>query len=66
MPGVLIVEAMAQAGGVLLFTEVEIARASWCVTGLSEPVPPSGGSGDQTGIEVEVRGGAAMRGVWRA
>jgi 3-hydroxyacyl-[acyl-carrier-protein] dehydratase len=60
MPGVLIVEAMAQAGGVLLYTEVE-DRASKLVlfTGIERakfrrPVVP----GDQLRIEVEVR-------VWR-
>ncbi len=60
MPGVLIVEAIAQAGGVLLFTEVE-DRASKLVlfTGIERakfrrPVIP----GDQLRIEVEVR-------VWR-
>jgi 3-hydroxyacyl-[acyl-carrier-protein] dehydratase len=45
MPGVLIVEAMAQAGGVLLFTE-GIERAKF-----RRPVVP----GDQLRIEVDVR-----------
>src|SRR5579862_9665968 len=35
MPGVLIVEAMAQAGGVLLFTEVEDRDRSWCCSPVS-------------------------------
>jgi 3-hydroxyacyl-[acyl-carrier-protein] dehydratase len=60
MPGVLIVEAMAQAGGVLLFTEVEDRESKLVLfTGIERakfrrPVVP----GDQLRIEVEVR-------VWR-
>jgi 3-hydroxyacyl-[acyl-carrier-protein] dehydratase len=60
MPGVLIVEAMAQAGGVLLFTEVEDRDSKLVLfTGIERakfrrPVVP----GDQLRIEVEVR-------VWR-
>jgi 3-hydroxyacyl-[acyl-carrier-protein] dehydratase len=60
MPGVLIVEAMAQAGGVLLFTEVEDRETKLVLfTGIERakfrrPVVP----GDQLRIEVEVR-------VWR-
>jgi 3-hydroxyacyl-[acyl-carrier-protein] dehydratase len=60
MPGVLIVEAMAQAGGVLLFTEVEDRDTKLVLfTGIERakfrrPVVP----GDQLRIEVDVR-------VWR-
>jgi 3-hydroxyacyl-[acyl-carrier-protein] dehydratase len=60
MPGVLIVEAMAQAGGVLLFTEVEDRESKLVLfTGIERAkfrrkVIP----GDQLRIEVEVR-------VWR-
>src|SRR5215471_5272789 len=60
MPGVLIVEAMAQAGGVLLFTEVEDRESKLVLfTGIDrakfrKPVLP----GDQLRIEVEVN-------VWR-
>jgi 3-hydroxyacyl-[acyl-carrier-protein] dehydratase len=60
MPGVLIVEAMAQAGGVLLFTEVEDRENKLVLfTGIERakfrrPVVP----GDQLRIEVDVR-------VWR-
>lgn len=60
MPGVLIVEAMAQAGGVLLFTEVEDRESKLVFfTGIDRakfrrPVLP----GDQLRIEVEVK-------VWR-
>jgi 3-hydroxyacyl-[acyl-carrier-protein] dehydratase len=60
MPGVLIVEAMAQAGGVLLFTEVEDRDSKLVLfTGIERakfrrPVVP----GDQLRIEVDVR-------VWR-
>ena len=56
MPGVLIVEAMAQAGGVLLLTEVEDRNDKLIVfTGIEKarfrrPVVP----GDQLRIEVEV------------
>jgi 3-hydroxyacyl-[acyl-carrier-protein] dehydratase len=60
MPGVLIVEAMAQAGGVLLFTEVEDRETKLVLfTGIERarfrrPVIP----GDQLRIEVVVK-------VWR-
>jgi 3-hydroxyacyl-[acyl-carrier-protein] dehydratase len=38
MPGVLIVEAIAQAGGALLLTEVEERTTrSWCLPALSAP-----------------------------
>ena len=56
MPGVLIVEALAQAGGVLLLTEVEDRSDKLIVfTGIEKarfrrPVVP----GDQLRIEVEV------------
>lgn len=56
MPGVLIVEAMAQAGGALLLTEVEDRKGKLMVfTGIERarfrrPVVP----GDQLRIEVEV------------
>jgi 3-hydroxyacyl-[acyl-carrier-protein] dehydratase len=58
MPGVLIVEAMAQAGGALLLTEVEDRGNKLMVfTGIERakfrrPVSP----GDQLRIEVEVKG----------
>ena len=61
MPGVLIVEAIAQAGGALLLTEVEDRNNKVMVfTGIERakfrrPVSP----GDQLRIEVEVKG-------WRA
>ncbi len=61
MPGVLIVEAIAQAGGALLLTEVEDRTDKVMVfTGIDRarfrrPVGP----GDQLRIEVEVKG-------WRA
>jgi 3-hydroxyacyl-[acyl-carrier-protein] dehydratase len=68
MPGVLIVEAMAQAGGALLLTEVPDRDDKLMVfTGIDEarfraPVVP----GDQVRIELEVlkwsRRGATMRG----
>lgn len=57
MPGVLIVEAIAQAGGALLLTEVEDRRDKVMVfTGIEKarfrrPVVP----GDQLQIEVEVK-----------
>src|ERR1700719_1720206 len=57
MPGVLIVEAMAQAGGALLLTEVEDRTGKLMVfTGIEKarfrrPVVP----GDQLRIEVEVK-----------
>jgi len=69
MPGVLIVEAMAQAGGVLLLTEVEDRDSKLILfTGIERakfrrPVVP----GDQLRIEVEVtawRGNAGrMKGM---
>jgi len=58
MPGVLIVEAIAQAGGALLLTEVEDRNNKLMVfTGIERakfrlPVSP----GDQLRIEVEVKG----------
>jgi 3-hydroxyacyl-[acyl-carrier-protein] dehydratase len=58
MPGVLIVEAIAQAGGALLLTEVEDRENKLMVfTGIErakfrQPVSP----GDQLRIEVEVKG----------
>jgi 3-hydroxyacyl-[acyl-carrier-protein] dehydratase len=58
MPGVLIVEAIAQAGGALLLTEVAHRREKLMVfTGIERakfrrPVGP----GDQLRIEVEVKG----------
>src|SRR6202046_2930756 len=58
MPGVLIVEAIAQAGGALLLTEVEDRKHKVMVfTGIDRakfrrPVSP----GDQLRIEVEVQG----------
>src|SRR5882757_4383860 len=58
MPGVLIVEAIAQAGGALLLTEVEDrAHKLMLFTGIERakfrrPVSP----GDQLRIEVEVKG----------
>ena len=61
MPGVLIVEAIAQAGGALLLTEVEDrANKIMVFTGIDRarfrrPVGP----GDQVRLEVEVKG-------WRA
>src|SRR6202049_1202821 len=61
MPGVLIIEAIAQAGGALLLTEVEDRENKVMVfTGIERakfrsPVSP----GDQLRIEVEVKG-------WRA
>jgi len=57
MPGVLVVEAMAQAGGVLLLTEVEDRSSKLILfTGIDgakfrRPVVP----GDQLRIEVEVK-----------
>src|SRR6202047_1637151 len=58
LPGVLIVEAIAQAGGALLLTEVEDRSEKLMVfTGIEKakfrrPVSP----GDQLRIEVEVKG----------
>jgi 3-hydroxyacyl-[acyl-carrier-protein] dehydratase len=65
MPGVLIVEAMAQAGGALLLTEVEDRDNKVMVfTGIERakfrrPVSP----GDQLRLEVEVKGWRAVRGM---
>ncbi len=65
MPGVLIVEAIAQAGGALLLTEVEDRSNKIMVfTGIDRakfrrPVSP----GDQLRIEVEVKGWRAMKGM---
>jgi 3-hydroxyacyl-[acyl-carrier-protein] dehydratase len=62
MPGVLVVEAIAQAGGALLLTEVEDrANKVMVFTGIDRarfrrPVSP----GDQLRIEVEVKGWRAM------
>jgi 3-hydroxyacyl-[acyl-carrier-protein] dehydratase len=62
MPGVLLVEAIAQAGGALLLTEVEDRADKVMVfTGIERakfrrPVSP----GDQLRIEVEVKGWRAM------
>jgi 3-hydroxyacyl-[acyl-carrier-protein] dehydratase len=65
MPGVLIVEAIAQAGGALLLTEVEDRSDKVMVfTGIERakfrrPVSP----GDQLRIEVEVKGWRAVPGM---
>jgi 3-hydroxyacyl-[acyl-carrier-protein] dehydratase len=65
MPGVLIVEAIAQAGGALLLTEVEDRHDKLMVfTGIErakfrKPVSP----GDQLRIEVEVKGWRAVPGM---
>jgi 3-hydroxyacyl-[acyl-carrier-protein] dehydratase len=65
MPGVLIVEAIAQAGGALLLTEVEDrANKLMVFTGIERAkfrrrVTP----GDQLRIEVEVRGWRAVPGM---
>lgn len=65
MPGVLIVEAMAQAGGALLLTEVEDREGKLIVfTGIEKarfrrPVVP----GDQLRIEVEMLAWKALAGV---
>src|ERR1700675_1426319 len=65
MPGVLIVEAIAQAGGALLLTEVEDRNDKVMVfTGIERakfrrPVSP----GDQIRIEVEVKGWRAVPGM---
>lgn len=62
MPGVLIVEAIAQAGGALLLTEVEDRNNKVVLfTGIDrakfrQPVSP----GDQLRIEVEVKGWRVM------
>ncbi|HKH99817.1 MAG TPA: 3-hydroxyacyl-ACP dehydratase FabZ [Candidatus Sulfotelmatobacter sp.] len=68
MPGVLIVEAIAQAGGALLLTEVEDRRDKVMVfTGIERakfrrPVSP----GDQLRLEVEVKGWRAVPGMTAA
>ena len=65
MPGVLIVEAIAQAGGALLLTEVEDRSNKLMVfTGIDrakfrKPVSP----GDQLRIEVEVKGWRVVPGM---
>jgi 3-hydroxyacyl-[acyl-carrier-protein] dehydratase len=65
MPGVLIVEAIAQAGGALLLTEVEDRSDKIMVfTGIDRakfrrPVSP----GDQLRLEVEVKGWRAVPGM---
>jgi 3-hydroxyacyl-[acyl-carrier-protein] dehydratase len=65
MPGVLIVEAIAQAGGALLLTEVENRADKVMVfTGIERakfrrPVSP----GDQLRLEVEVKGWRAVPGM---
>jgi len=65
MPGVLIVEAIAQAGGALLLTEVEDRADKVMVfTGIERakfrrPVSP----GDQLRLEVEVKGWRAVPGM---
>src|ERR1039457_2856295 len=68
MPGVLIVEAIAQAGGALLLTEVEDRTDKVMVfTGIERPkfrrpVSP----GDQLRIEVEVTGWRSVPGMTAA
>ena len=68
MPGVLIVEAIAQAGGALLLTEVEDRTGKMMVfTGIDRakfrrPVSP----GDQLRLEVEVKGWRAVPGMTAA
>ena len=68
MPGVLIVEAIAQAGGALLLTEVENRHDKVMVfTGIERakfrrPVGP----GDQLRLEVEVKGWRAVPGMTAA
>src|ERR1700756_1403748 len=68
MPGVLIVEAIAQAGGALLLTEVEDRNNKVMVfTGIDRakfrrPVGP----GDQLRLEVEVKGWRAVPGLTAA
>jgi len=68
MPGVLIVEAIAQAGGALLLTEVEDRSNKIMVfTGIDRarfrrPVSP----GDQLRLEVEVKGWRAVPGMTAA
>ena len=68
MPGVLIVEAIAQAGGALLLTEVEDRSNKVMVfTGIErakfrKPVSP----GDQLRLEVEVKGWRSVPGMTAA
>jgi 3-hydroxyacyl-[acyl-carrier-protein] dehydratase len=68
MPGVLIVEAIAQAGGALLLTEVEDRADKIMVfTGIERarfrrPVSP----GDQLRLEVEVKGWRSVPGMTAA
>jgi len=68
MPGVLIVEAIAQAGGALLLTEVEDRENKVMVfTGIERarfrrPVGP----GDQLRLEVEVKGWRVVPGMTAA
>src|SRR6266699_4009082 len=68
MPGVLIVEAIAQAGGALLLTEVEDRSDKIMVfTGIErakfrKPVSP----GDQLRLEVEVKGCRSVPGMTAA
>ena len=68
MPGVLIVEAIAQAGGALLLTEVEDRENKIMVfTGIDRakfrrPVSP----GDQLRLEVEVKGWRVVPGMTAA
>ncbi len=68
MPGVLIVEAIAQAGGALLLTEVEDRADKVMVfTGIERakfrrPVSP----GDQLRLEVEVKGWRSVPGMTAA
>src|ERR1700691_5490672 len=68
MPGVLIVEAIAQAGGALLLTEVEDRNNKVMVfTGIERakfrrPVGP----GDQLRLEVEVKGWRSVPGMTAA
>ena len=68
MPGVLIIEAIAQAGGALLLTEVEDRENKLMVfTGIERakfrrPVSP----GDQLRLEVEVKGWRVVPGMTAA
>ena len=68
MPGVLIVEAIAQAGGAMLLTEVEDRSDKIMVfTGIErakfrKPVSP----GDQLRLEVEVKGWRSVPGMTAA
>ena len=68
MPGVLVVEAIAQAGGALLLTEVDDREGKVMVfTGIDRakfrrPVSP----GDQLRLEVQVKGWRAVPGLTAA